>query len=236
MKRSVLINTVAAATLFLGTVAVAQAQGKYDSPQTVCQQKHCPGEKHPGQQMKSGAMRDLHRAPRIEATAPQTPVAVQEGNQPAQLKKKLSPKAGHIQVQNPTVAERRARHKLPANGEGASGQMASTRARDHVQVAAAPKNEPATTGSVNAKFDLNRSQRRDFRRFVREEHFRRIPRLDFALNVGVTVPRTIELHRLPRRIVELVPVYDGYEFFELANGEIIIVDPATLQIVSVIYA
>jgi hypothetical protein len=236
MKKSLLmINAVAAATLLWGS-AVAQAQ-EGGPPQTVCHRAHCPQHKNPGQPSKSGALREMPGAvPRIEATTPQTPQAVQEGRQAAHVQKRLvPPKPGRIEVQNPMIAARRAHHRvMPPTGEEA-GQVASTRPENHAQVAAAATNEPATTGSVRVA-NLNRSQRQEIRTSIREEHVRRIPHVDFTINVGVTVPRTIVLHRLPRRFVELVPVYEGYEFFELTDGSIIIVDPVTLQIVSVIYA
>ena len=58
--------------------------------------------------------------------------------------------------------------------------------------------------------------------------------IDFELNVGVAVPRTIEVHPLPPRIVEIVPQYEGYRYFILADGRIVIVEPDTLEIVVII--
>jgi hypothetical protein len=58
--------------------------------------------------------------------------------------------------------------------------------------------------------------------------------IDFDINVGVAVPRTIEVHPLPPRIVEIVPEYEGYRYFILADGRIIIVEPDTLEIVVII--
>jgi hypothetical protein len=60
--------------------------------------------------------------------------------------------------------------------------------------------------------------------------------LDIEVNVGVVVPRTVELRPLPPRIIEIVPAYRSYEYFVLADGRIIIVEPGTLKVVYVITA
>ena len=49
--------------------------------------------------------------------------------------------------------------------------------------------------------------------------------MNFEMNVGTRIPQTVELHPLPPRIVKIVPRYEGYRYFLLADGRIIIVDP-----------
>lgn len=56
------------------------------------------------------------------------------------------------------------------------------------------------------------------------------------LRVGVSVPRTVTIERLPPRIVEIVPEYADYSYFVLDDGTIVIVDPATYDVVYVIEA
>jgi hypothetical protein len=60
--------------------------------------------------------------------------------------------------------------------------------------------------------------------------------IDIDVSVGVAVPRTVVLHPVPVDIVEIVPAFRHYRYFVLANGEIVIVDPATFVIVYVIPA
>jgi uncharacterized protein DUF1236 len=64
---------------------------------------------------------------------------------------------------------------------------------------------------------------------------RRLDKVDFAVRVGVTVPRTVVFYDLPADIVEIVPAYRAYKYF-LVGDEIVIVDPATYEIVDVIPA
>lgn len=58
--------------------------------------------------------------------------------------------------------------------------------------------------------------------------------VDFDVNLGVAVPKTVKLVALPARIVEIVPQFQGYLFFVLADGRIVIVAPDTLKIVAIL--
>jgi hypothetical protein len=59
--------------------------------------------------------------------------------------------------------------------------------------------------------------------------------VDFSVNVGTVVPRTIKLAPIPTTIVEIEPTWRGFEYF-LVGDEIVVVDPATLRIVAVLPA
>ena len=56
------------------------------------------------------------------------------------------------------------------------------------------------------------------------------------LNIGVRIPQTVVLHPLPPEIVRIVPDYDGYRYFILADGTIVIVDPDSFTVVYVLAA
>jgi hypothetical protein len=58
--------------------------------------------------------------------------------------------------------------------------------------------------------------------------------VDIDIAVGVAVPKTVTLHRLPPRVVELVPQYKDYQYFVLADGRIIIVEPSTMEVVYIL--
>ncbi|WP_371814024.1 DUF1236 domain-containing protein [Bradyrhizobium sp. CCBAU 21365] len=51
--------------------------------------------------------------------------------------------------------------------------------------------------------------------------------------MGTTVPRDIRLQTLPSDVVEVVPQYRGYSFF-VVRDEIVIVEPSTFRIVTVL--
>jgi hypothetical protein len=90
-----------------------------------------------------------------------------------------------------------------------------------------PSNE--TTGSIN----ISTEQKTEITQVFREVKSEPVD-VDFEVNVGVAVPRTVTLRPLPPRVIEIVPDYRGYEYFVLADGRIIIVEPGTLEIVYVL--
>lgn len=55
--------------------------------------------------------------------------------------------------------------------------------------------------------------------------------VDFDVTTGVVVPETVTLQPLPPRVIEIVPEYEGYEYFALEDGRVVIVEPATSKVV-----
>ncbi|CDZ67725.1 Bll4293 protein [Neorhizobium galegae bv. orientalis] len=90
-----------------------------------------------------------------------------------------------------------------------------------------PSNE--TTGSIN----ISTEQRTEVRNILVQNKVEPVD-VDISVDVGVAVPTTVELHPLPSRIVEIVPAYRGYEYFVLADGRIIIVDPSSHEVVYIL--
>lgn len=90
-----------------------------------------------------------------------------------------------------------------------------------------PSNE--TTGSIN----ISAEQRTQVRNILVQNKVEPVD-VDINVDVGVAVPTTVELHPLPPRIVEIVPAYRGYEYFVLADGRIIIVEPSSHKIVYIL--
>ncbi|GJE35197.1 hypothetical protein LDDCCGHA_5415 [Methylobacterium oxalidis] len=59
--------------------------------------------------------------------------------------------------------------------------------------------------------------------------------VNFSLNVGTAIPRSVTLHTLPPAILTLVPAYRGYRFI-LVEDDVVIIDPDTYEIIDVIPA
>jgi hypothetical protein len=62
---------------------------------------------------------------------------------------------------------------------------------------------------------------------------RPVTNVNFSLNVGTAVPRSVTLHTLPPAILTLVPAYRGFRYV-LVGDDIVIIDPDTYEIVDVI--
>lgn len=90
---------------------------------------------------------------------------------------------------------------------------------------------PETTGSVN----ITNEQQTTIRQTI-SERVQPVREVNFSINVGTVVPRTIELRPLPSRVVKIVPQYRSYRFFILPDGRIVIVEPSTYKIVTIITA
>ena len=71
---------------------------------------------------------------------------------------------------------------------------------------------------------------------VETVHAEPVKDVNFTVSVGTKIPKKVRLERLPPRIVKIVPAYEGYRFFLLADGRIVIVDPDTLTIIYIIEA
>jgi Protein of unknown function (DUF1236) len=59
--------------------------------------------------------------------------------------------------------------------------------------------------------------------------------VNFSINVGTRVPRSVHLVALPASVISLVPQYREYRYF-VANDQICIVEPNSYEIVDVIAA
>ena len=61
----------------------------------------------------------------------------------------------------------------------------------------------------------------------------RVTNVNFSINVGTVVPRSVKIVAVPATLVEIHPAWRGYSYF-VYNDEIIIVEPGTMKIVTVL--
>ena len=88
--------------------------------------------------------------------------------------------------------------------------------------------------TTNVHVDLSPEQRtRIHEVIVKERSAPRVANVNFSLEVGTRVPRTVRLVRLPSTIVEIEPEWRGFEYF-LVGDDIVVVDPRRMEIIAVI--
>jgi hypothetical protein len=104
-----------------------------------------------------------------------------------------------------------------------------TKADKNNDQAASEKPSNETTGSIN----ISTEQKTVIKNTIVETHVKPVD-VDFKVSIGVSVPKTIKLHRLPPKVVEIVPAYREYVYFVIADGSIVIVDPDSYEVVYVI--
>ncbi|MET3857607.1 hypothetical protein ABIE40_004759 [Rhizobium sp. OAE497] len=96
--------------------------------------------------------------------------------------------------------------------------------------------ENNTTVNKTTNVNISVEQQTEIRQVVKEVHVEPVREVNFTVSVGTAIPKKIRLEPLPPRIVKIVPQYETYRFFILADGRIVIVDPTAYTIVYIITA
>jgi hypothetical protein len=91
----------------------------------------------------------------------------------------------------------------------------------------------SSSTNVNASVNINDKQRTRVAESITRLNVQPLNNVNFSLTVGTAVPRDVRLQTLPSEVVEVVPQYRDYSFF-VARDEIVIVDPSSYQIVTVL--
>jgi hypothetical protein len=93
----------------------------------------------------------------------------------------------------------------------------------------------AAKAGAGGQASLDDSQQSKLRDVIGREKGARVDHVDFSLNVGTRVPEHVHFRPLPSEIVSIVPQYRGYDYF-VANDEIVIIEPRTREIVTILPA
>lgn len=88
--------------------------------------------------------------------------------------------------------------------------------------------DPAVTGSI----DLSTEQQTEMRTLLSQDASP--VEGEFEISIGATVPDTVTVQTLPARFIEVVPQYEGYRYFVLADGRVVIVEPDSLEVVYIL--
>ncbi|MER9250585.1 DUF1236 domain-containing protein [Mesorhizobium sp. M0598] len=116
--------------------------------------------------------------------------------------------------------------------EQAQGKTGTTTTEQTQGNASTQTQDQSSTASIN---NVTVEQKTEITQVIKETNVQPVSSVDFDISVGVEVPRKkVRLHRLPARIVKIVPAYEGYEYFVLADGRIVIIDPNTYKIVIIL--
>jgi len=147
---------------------------------------------------------------------------------------------GKAKVQTDQQAQGKAKAQTDEQAQGKTkiqtDQQAQGKAKAQTDEQAQGKTSTQTDqGSTASISNVTVEQKTQITQVIKETRVEPVSNVDFDISVGVEVPRhKIRLHRLPARIVKIVPAYESYEYFVLADGRIIIVDPDTLKIVLIL--
>ncbi|MER9977596.1 DUF1236 domain-containing protein, partial [Mesorhizobium sp. M0085] len=116
--------------------------------------------------------------------------------------------------------------------EQAQGKAGTTTTEQTQGNASTQTQDQSSTASIS---NVTVEQKTQITQVIKETNVQPVSNVDFDISVGVEVPRKkVRLHRLPARIVKIVPAYENYEYFVLADGRIVIVDPNSYKIVVIL--
>jgi len=82
------------------------------------------------------------------------------------------------------------------------------------------------------RVDLTPAQRTTIYRTVTRERVQAAPP-SFAVTLGARVPQTVELREIPSAVVAEVPSVRPYRYM-VVNNEVVLVDPATSEVIEII--
>jgi len=120
---------------------------------------------------------------------------------------------------------------------GTSGNSEIKAGADNKSRASGPDTKAPSTAQGEAKSGgsvaLTTEQKIKIRSSVLTGNAPRVTNVNFSIKVGTVVPRTVRLVTVPATLVEIHPAWRGYMHF-VHGDEIIIVEPGTMKIVTVI--
>lgn len=117
-----------------------------------------------------------------------------------------------------------------------TAQEKGTTQKNQAQDKGATKDKAAQKSGDGASASLSTEQRTRVREvIIKQGNAPRVTSVNFSLNVGTVVPRTVRVVALPAPVIEIYPAWRGYLYF-LVGDQIVVVEPGSLRIVAVIAA
>ena len=115
--------------------------------------------------------------------------------------------------------------------DATDGEAADTQSGEPEEAQAST--EAAPSDETTASVEISTEQKTEIQNIIVEQKVEPVD-IDVEVSIGTAIPKTVTLHPLPPRIVEIVPAYSGYQYFILADGRIVIVKPATYEVVYIL--
>ncbi|MEZ2329731.1 DUF1236 domain-containing protein, partial [Mesorhizobium sp. RCC_202] len=132
----------------------------------------------------------------------------------------------NTKLKNSQQAQDKTKVQTDQQAQGKAGASTEQNAQTNTQT------DQGKTASIN---NVTVEQKTQVTQIIHETKVEPVRDVSFDISVGVEVPRhKVHLHRLPSRIVKIIPAYESYEYFVLADGRIVIVDPDSYKIVLIL--
>ena len=114
---------------------------------------------------------------------------------------------------------------------GAASAQTTIITREPAETHTVITREPVETRTVITRepLQLTPVQRETIYRTIVREPAAPPPRVEYR--IGTAVPGSVRLYRVPRSVAVAVPAVKAYRYM-VVNGEVVLVDPATSQVVA----
>jgi hypothetical protein len=229
MRKTLLATAaVAAVSLAVGFGGIAAAQSQMGSESGKGMSGAAPGATQKGPSPSGASPGGKTMGPSGGQAAQSTERNGKEnerlGQSPGEQQKGMTRGA---QEQKPGAEPKGAQEERGAKERGAQEEQGKT--GTNARVGQSP-------GSSRTSVQLSQDQRSRIQAVIGKEHAARFSGNEhFDITVGAKVPRDVHVAVLPEDIVTIVPEYRGFDYIVVGDN-ILIVDPATLEIVAVIPA
>ncbi|UWU91474.1 DUF1236 domain-containing protein [Bradyrhizobium sp. CB1015] len=204
----------------------AQTNSSTNSAQT--QSPSSTGQTAAGQSSNSGSGTNTTQAPASNNSTNQA-----QTNQPSG---QTTTPSNEAQTNTPSNTNNQTQSANPPSSS--TNQAQSPSGGSSTNTAQQPNSQQNTVdrssnSNVNASVNINDQQRTRISASISHLNVQPLTNVNFSLSVGTVVPRDVRLQPLPPEVVEIVPQYRGYNFV-LVKDEIVIVEPSTYKIVTVL--
>lgn len=240
MLQRLLITASIAALLTVPAVAQeAQDQGmsgqESQAPILKKKKKVQPEAQGSGQGMENQPVQEDQAAGQ-ENQPTKKPKKSQEatGQQPAAQDQQMTEESGQVTKKKKKVQQNTQTEEMTGQQQGETVKKKKIQQTQEGQ-----SSDQMTTGATGKmSTEIPAEKRVVVREKLVSKNLTRIERskININISIGVHVPRTIRFYPVPAEVVALVPAYEGYFYFVLDDGTIVIVAPDTYEIVYVLTA
>jgi outer membrane biosynthesis protein TonB len=234
MQRQFTIATGVAA-LLAGTVWVAAQGTQPEAPGGTRTQNTAPtaqpSQKGESREQKNGSPKSAE--PKGDSSQPKGSAQPKSeaGPKGAEPKSEQKAQSKSAEPKSEPKADQKAQ---PKAAEPKSDQKAAPRAAE--PKGGEPKSQQGAGTQQGSTTTVTTEQRTRIRQTViKESNAPRVTNVNFSLNVGTVVPRTVNVAVLPSSVVEIYPAWRSYKYF-IVEERIVIVEPDSLRIVYIIDA
>jgi urease beta subunit len=213
----------------------------------AAQEPRRKGAQEPGQHGKPSAQKSGSPDQKRQTTG-----AAQgsQGTQGEQHKPGAAPKASSAKENNAKANDQRSTTGQSSSEQrmkgdrGTAGNPANPQGQnrmDHNASPSAKSNEAgskttstsSTSTSNTNSASVNQEQQTKFNQVIEKQKVRSVDNINVNVSVGSSIPRSVHVYDVPRDIVTVYPQYRGKKFV-VVRDEIVIMEPGTRKIVSVI--